>query len=160
MGTTRLRGTQIKSQDIASDRIKQQTILEEDLANFCVTEDKLAEGIVVSSKIANNSVTAIKLNDNVAGDGLSRNPITHKLDVIGGISGFADLETPGGAIGGGNAVFTLEYMPITGSVHLWLNGILMAPGAGNDFTISGQTITMEAGMIPSSGSRLLASYRK
>ena len=240
MGITKLRGTQIKSQDIASDRIKQLTILEEDLADLCVATNKLAF----------DSVTALKLNDDVAGVGLLRNPTTHKLDVVGGGGGltsvahdttlqgdgtvgnplgvdstqkalydgyattkedtgtasglidahnlayshaliatalqsvavdgssitgdgtvgnplvasaggisFVDLEPLVGA-DGTNPIFTLAYLPIDGSVHLWLNGILMAPGSGNDYTILGRIITMEAGMIPRTGATLLASYRK
>ena len=211
MGITKLRGTQIKSQDIASDRIKQQTILEEDLADLCVTTNKMAF----------DSVTAVKLNDDVAGVGLLRNPTTHKLDVVGGGGGlssvahdatltgdgtvgtplgldtalkalidtalqavavdgstitgdgtagnplvaspggisFVDLEVLSGA-DGSNPTFVLAFLPIAGSVHLWLNGILMNPGSGNDYTISGQTITMEVGVIPPLGATLLTSYRK
>lgn len=67
-------------------------------------------------------------------------------------------ETPGGAINGSNVTFTLANAPASnGAIWLYLNGVLMNYGAGNDFTISGSTITMNR--IPESGDVLLVTYR-
>lgn len=73
-------------------------------------------------------------------------------------SNYVDLEEVTGPIDGVNAVFQLQYQPVAGSVHLFLNGVLLMPGAGKDYTISTNVITMFT--VPSVGSRLVASYRK
>lgn len=73
-------------------------------------------------------------------------------------SNFVDKEVPSGSINGSNTSFTLANTPVAGSEHLYLNGVLQEPGAGNDYTISGGTITMLT--APLSGEKLRASYRK
>lgn len=50
-------------------------------------------------------------------------------------------EPANGTIDGVNMVFTLAYPIVPGSECVYLNGILMDEGAGNDYTISGQVIT-------------------
>ena len=42
------------------------------------------------------------------------------------------------------------------SLDLFLNGVLLTPGAGNDYTLSTATITML--LIPQTGDRLTADY--
>ena len=73
-------------------------------------------------------------------------------------SNFVDKETPSGTINGSNVTFTLANTPVAGSEHVYLNGILQEAGAGNDYTISGATITYLT--APLTGERLKASYRK
>ena len=68
-------------------------------------------------------------------------------------------ETPAGTIDGVNAVFTLAATPVAGTEQLYLNGIRRKEGAGNDYTISGDTITFNAGAIPITGDSLLVDYR-
>jgi hypothetical protein len=67
-------------------------------------------------------------------------------------------ETPGGAINGTNTTFTLANTPQVGSLCLYWNGQIQEPGAGNDYTISGSTITML--FTPLSGDKLRAYYFK
>ena len=73
-------------------------------------------------------------------------------------SNFVDKEIPSGSINGSNTTFTLANTPVSGSEHLYLNGILQESGSGNDYTISGVTITMAT--APLSGEKLRVSYRK
>lgn len=73
-------------------------------------------------------------------------------------SNFVDKEVPSGTKNGSNPTFTLANTPTAGSEHLYLNGILQNVGAGNDYTITGGTITMLN--IPLASDVLLASYRK
>lgn len=73
-------------------------------------------------------------------------------------SNFVDKETPSGTINGSNATFTLANTPVAGSEHVYLNGILQDSGAGNDYTITGATITMLT--APTTGEKLKVSYRK
>lgn len=55
--------------------------------------------------------------------------------------GFVCREVPAGIINGTNAVFTLSNTPTANTEQVFLNGILQNVGAGNDYTISGNTIT-------------------
>ena len=72
-------------------------------------------------------------------------------------------ETPTGTINGANATFTLSFAPANGynsvsTLALSLNGVTLQSGSGNDFTISGATVTML--LVPLTGDKLAASYMK
>jgi hypothetical protein len=67
-------------------------------------------------------------------------------------------ETPTGTINGVNTTFTLAATPVVGSERVFLNGLLQEPGAGNDYTISGVTITYLT--APATGDRLRVNYLK
>lgn len=71
---------------------------------------------------------------------------------------FVSKETPSGSINGSNVTFTLANTPVAGSEEVFLNGLLLASGAGNDYTVSGAVIT--ALTPPLTGERILVSYRK
>jgi hypothetical protein len=73
-------------------------------------------------------------------------------------SDFITRETPSGTINGSNTTFTLANTPISGTEMVFLNGILQEPGAGNDYTISTNTITYLT--APASGDRLRVTYQK
>lgn len=45
------------------------------------------------------------------------------------------------AVSGGSPAVTLLNTPVVGSQQVYLNGLRMAPGAGNDYTIGGSVIT-------------------
>lgn len=71
---------------------------------------------------------------------------------------FSDEEVPSGAINGSNTTFTLANAPNpSASLQLFLNGVLQAQGAGEDYTLSGSTITFT--VAPSTGDLLLCWYR-
>jgi len=67
-------------------------------------------------------------------------------------------EIPSGLIDGSNTIFTLANTPVTGTVQVFLNGLLQAPGSGLDYTISGDTITFAK--APKTNSDLYVSYIK
>lgn len=70
----------------------------------------------------------------------------------GGGGGAVTLETPVGTIDGANAAFTLSAAPASpAELLLFKNGILQREGSGNDFTLSGATITYESGNLPQTG---------
>lgn len=103
-----------------------------------------------------------------AGDGIQvdTDSVTVKLDgtsLIKSGSGlkvnpakFIVRETPSGSVNGSNTTFTLANTPVAGSEEVYLNGILQEPGAGNDYTISGATITYLT--APVTGDKLRVSY--
>ena len=65
-------------------------------------------------------------------------------------------EPANGTIDGTNTIFTLAYPIVLGSECVYLNGILMDEGAGNDYVILGQTITFE--YPPEVGDKLRVNY--
>lgn len=67
-------------------------------------------------------------------------------------------ETPTGLVNGANTTYTLANSPIAGTEQVYLNGLLQEPGAGNDYTISGTTITYLT--APITGDRLRVTYLK
>lgn len=67
-------------------------------------------------------------------------------------------EIPTGAINGSNTTFTLASTPISGSEIVVLNGLEQRPGAGNDYTITGATITMAT--APLTGEVIWVHYQK
>ncbi|MBI1756210.1 MAG: hypothetical protein HYR64_03785 [Fimbriimonas ginsengisoli] len=81
---------------------------------------------------------------------------TYAPPPIGVISNLAIREAPSGAIDGSNKTFVLLHTPATATERLALNGVLLQPGASNDYTISAATITMAA--APVAGDDLLCDY--
>lgn len=65
-------------------------------------------------------------------------------------------QIPTGSINGSNATFALAATPVGGSEHVFLNGQLLNAGSGNDYTISGATITMLT--VPQTGDALVVTY--
>jgi hypothetical protein len=71
---------------------------------------------------------------------------------------FVTRETPTGTVNGSNTTFTLANTPIAGTEQVFLNGLLQEPGAGNDYTISGTTITYLT--APLAGDKIRVNYQK
>ena len=76
---------------------------------------------------------------------------------------FVVNETPGGAMNGSNTSFTLANTPATGAgsvstLTLELNGGTLEGGTGNDYTLSGSTITTL--FAPAASDKLRAFYMK
>src|ERR1051326_2630582 len=70
---------------------------------------------------------------------------------------FADAEIPSGSINGSNTAFTLAHTPNpAASLQCKENGLYQRAG-GNDYTLSGATITF--GTAPTTGSTLICDYR-
>lgn len=76
---------------------------------------------------------------------------------------FHDKKTVGngitGATDGVNTVYVLDNVPAAGSEHIYLNGILLRPGAGNDYELSGATITLAGYLKPTANDNFVVSYR-
>ena len=73
-----------------------------------------------------------------------------------GSNSFTYNEIPTGTVDGSNTSFTLADTPISGSLLLFRDGQLLK-GGGDDYSLSGTTITMTT--APSTGSVLLATYQ-
>jgi len=66
-------------------------------------------------------------------------------------------EIPTGVIDGSNVTFTLAHTPTGGQIMLYLNGQYMTVGVGEDYILSGITITMAAPLIP--GDKIRTNYQ-
>ncbi len=76
----------------------------------------------------------------------------------GVIPGFADNETPAGAVNSSNRTFTLTHAPSpSGSLTVFRNGLKMSEGV--DYTLSSSTITFFFASTPQTGDQLTANYR-
>lgn len=69
-------------------------------------------------------------------------------------------EVPTGTVNGSAGPFTLAFTPVVGSEQVYVNGVLQNQGNGNDYTISGATITFLTGAFPQSGDVILVNYLK
>lgn len=95
-----------------------------------------------------------------SGGTLGSTAVTYVQDSSGTLSttNFVTEETPSGSINGSNTGFTLANTPTVGTVKLFLNGVRQKSGAGNDYTITTNTITMTT--PPISGDVLITDYMK
>jgi hypothetical protein len=73
----------------------------------------------------------------------------------GGIA-FVRMQTPTPAVNGTTTSFALTETPISGTLTVYLNGVCLHPGIGNDYTSSGSSITLAA--PPASTDKLRVSY--
>jgi hypothetical protein len=126
--------------------------------NVSATGVKIADGAAGQIMVANPGATFTTLSGDATLSG------TGVLTLATGVSGVVKAandvfnELPTGTINGANATFTLAAAPLTGKQAVYLNGVRLNPGAGNDYTISGATITMLT--IPQTGDVVLADYLK
>ncbi|WP_428936918.1 hypothetical protein [Fontivita pretiosa] len=65
-----------------------------------------------------------------------------------------------GTVDGVNADFALADAPVDGSLMVFVNGLLMSEGSGEDYVLAGQTITFQPGAIPQSGDKIRVFYRR
>ena len=103
----------------------------------------------------------------VAAEGVARaaadTALSGRVDVLeGAVAGnltydkLVTRETPVGVIDGVNAVFTIANTPYAGTETVFLNGMMLEPGAGNDYQLVGKDITLAA--APLTGDRVKVSY--
>lgn len=137
----------------------------------------IANNAVTTAKIADTAVTLAKLQTLTAGQiiiGTSSGNTAVTLSgdatvsqagvvtvdgtVFAKYSDIVTRETPAGAIDGSNTAFTLAFTPKAGTEHVYFNGVLQDPGAGNDYTISGAVITFA--FAPVTPDKIRVSYFK
>ena len=70
---------------------------------------------------------------------------------------FSDNEIPSGTVDGANLTFTLLWKPIFETMQILLNGVILKPTT--DYTVSGKTLTVDAGSVPLPGDQFIVSYR-
>lgn len=82
----------------------------------------------------------------------------HSRAIINSVeaSEYVANEIPSGLVNSTNTVYTLSQTPIASSISLYLNGLLQIQGSGEDYTVSGNTITFEK--APRVDSEITATY--
>lgn len=81
------------------------------------------------------------------------------VDFAGGLNLQTFVEVPAGAVNGSNAVFTLSHNPVTTSVQVYKNGLLLLISPTGDLTLSGVTLTFNVNEIPLPGDVIQAIYQ-
>ena len=97
----------------------------------------------------------VAIVDDVAGS-----PITKKITIANLLASIGipkHNETPTGTINGINKDFTIEETPKTGSLQVFLNGALQT-GGGEDYTLTGKTITFVNAPLSNSILRAFSYY--
>lgn len=143
----------------AADVVLQSNIDAEALAR---TEADAVHTAAIAQEVSDR-VAAVGAEEaaRIAGD----TALSSRLDAVEGNLGseamtfarYINRETPVGAVDGVNALFQLEFPQVAGTENVFLNGMLMEPGAGNDYTIDAQgAITLNA--APLVGDRVKVTY--
>lgn len=113
-----------------------------------------------NGSVANSTTTPVltvttTVTGLVKGNGTALSAATAGSDYLAP-SNYACRETPSGTLNGSNAGFTLANTPISGTESVYLNGILLQAGSGNDYTIATTAITMAS--APASSDRIEVTY--
>jgi hypothetical protein len=90
--------------------------------------------------------------------GVNRYQLDQQTTGLYNSSNFVNKESPSGTTDGTNATFVLTNIPVLGSDHIYVNGVLMEENS--DYTISGKTITFLTGAIPEASDKIRVSYQK
>lgn len=112
--------------------------------------------------IGATKVTDAMLNDDVAtglaGTGLTASAGVLSVDTITDNLVEADIlfENESANCDGVTVIFALAQTPVINSVQVFLNGLLQEEGSGNDYTLSGTSVTFAT--APLTGDLLLIHY--
>jgi hypothetical protein len=100
----------------------------------------------------NGNAATVTTNANLTGDVTSVGNATT-------LAVFHRATAVSGTQDGSNKVFTLANTPKTGSEQIFVNGVLMLPGVGNDYVLSsGTTVTFQAGFTAPAATDNIRAY--
>ena len=119
--------------------------------SYTGTAPIVVTGTVISASAATSSTPGVVQPDN--------STITVSSGVISAAVPYGNFiveETPSGSVNGSNTTFTLANTPHSGSLMLFVNGVLQKPTS--QYSLSSATITFVS--APKSGFWLTASYQK
>lgn len=137
---------------ISNDAVDTAQIVDEAVAlDKLVTLDNAKFIVGTSTGNAQVAITGDVTVDSTGAAAVNSATVVRVADII-------TRETPSGAVDGVNVTFALANTPKVGTEHVYVNGLLMDAGAGNDYTISGGTITMLFAL--NTGDKIRVSYFK
>lgn len=105
------------------------------------------EGITIASDIDTLNFVGSIVTPTVIGS-----EVTETFTVSGSGNSISSEEVPSGS----GTVFTLANTPITGTLRVYRGGARQQEGVGNDFTLSGDTITLSEALNVSE--KLICDY--
>jgi pectate lyase-like protein len=111
-------------------------------------------GVSLQDNIADGNMTDLFYGPLTAFRSLSNNTFGTGPSQVSNGTNTVTGETPSGNPNGTNTIFTLQHVPIAGTLSLFLNGLLEY---STDYTLSGNQITFV--VPPSAGSNLAANYQ-
>lgn len=89
-------------------------------------------------------------------DGTSSSDIWSAAQIINVISSITSKEVVMGEVDGVNRHFYIKKIPVVGTEHIFVNGLLQMEGHGNDYVIESNMITFED--APIVGMKIICSY--
>lgn len=160
-GDLQLVASAVGTNEIADDavtgaKIDDNAVDTNHLVDDSVTTDKIDAGAVETRNLADEAVTLAKLEtlgsaELILGTSNGNVAVTLSGDVTIDENGVVSVnpatvvrvtdivkETPSGS----GDTFTLTNTPKTGTLDVFVNGILQEPGTGNDYELNGTTITL------------------
>jgi hypothetical protein len=90
------------------------------------------------------------------GEGTSSNDVWTASHIINVISSITSKEVVSGEIDGNNRTFGISKIPVVGSEHVFLNGILQMEGEDNDYMMVDNNIVFS--YAPRVGMKIICSY--
>lgn len=112
-----------------------------ELADDSVTLDKLAPvtpGALIMGTADGNVAVTLSGDVTISETGV----VSINAATVVRVQDMVNREIPVGLLNGVNDTFVLASAARAGTENVYVNGILQDPGAGNDYTIAGDTITM------------------
>lgn len=143
----------------AADVVLQSNIDAESLAR--TNADAVHTAAIAQEVTDRSAAVAAEQTARLAGDAA----LAARLDAVEGMvdgeamtfARYVNRETPVGDVDGVNVVFQLAFAQVAGTENVFLNGMLLEPGVGNDYTIDAQgAITLTA--APLTGDRVKVTY--
>ena len=134
-------------------------------ATFSGSDGTASSYYTVTGETLSGTVDIVLTGEATATDDIVKETSYVYLGVGGGggvggsgleLADFIASETPTGDVDGVNDTYTLANTPTF--LHVYLDGLLQEEGGGNDYTISGTTLTMNT--PPLVGSKVRVSYIK
>lgn len=134
-------------------QVKDLGITTAKLNNLAVTNAKIADDTIAEVKLDIFNAPTIGKYLKFTANGLEWTDLDNNSVLEGD---FIFHEIPTGSINSINTDYTLANTPVVGTVQVFLNGLLQAPGSGLDYTVSGTGITFTK--APHTNSDLYAHY--
>ena len=110
----------------------------------------------VTIKNEGTNLTTNVVSIDFVGAGVNATGTTDVTATISGSSGTRTENDFTASTNGSTTAFTLTGTPISGTLVVFLDGVFMLSGSGNDYTQSGTTLTMNT--APLANSKLIARY--
>ena len=162
VGTTELADDAVTADKLATDSVTADALADDAVDTAAIVDEAVTlgklftvpAGQIIMGTAGGNATVTLSGDVTVDEDGV----VTINAETVVRVADIIKGETPAGALNGVNTTFVLAAEPKVGTVDVFVNGILQDAGAGNDYTISGDEITMLYALT--SADKIRVSYFK